>query len=303
MIAFYDQCAIVYLLTYLSNAYTTDGNPTLQLPIFRPRSTIIPPNYSEFTSLEEFNLAAPKGYMSAPFAGASFGIPKIITINLDKRKVEEIRQLMPDVKVSTNDILHGILLKITARFHADSTHSTTEDKQIPPNCRVLFARNMRIPLGLGSEIVGDYARLQCLESTIMKVQNSAIAELSMASRATLADDIGDKYIRECKWFLEYKDRYGALCGNPDFMADTGAVFISNWSSFPYENILFDEISPSELLLSPTKYTSSQAMFVVIAFRGQGLERSLVITINTLHDGIISATKAISEETGLFSYEE
>jgi hypothetical protein len=127
--------------------------------------------------------------------------------------------------------------------------------------------------------------------------------LSTNNRTALAIDIGDRYIRECKWFLEYKGRYGSLCGTPDFMADKGAAVVTNWSSFPYEDIKFDASSPIELLLAPTPFTSSQAMFVVVAFRGQGSERSLVININTLHDGIISATKEVSVETELFTCHE
>ncbi len=159
---------------------------------------------------------------------------------------------------------------------------------------------MRGPLELGSETVGDYVRLQCLEALASEVQGKLISELSAKSRASLTTDVTKEYVNECKWFLEYKERYGSLCGSPDFMADKAAAVVTNWSSFPYENIRFDSISPLELLLAPTPFTSNQAMFVVVAFQGQGSARTLVIKINTLHDGIISATKEVAMETGLFT---
>ena len=162
----------------------------------------------------------------------------------------------------------------------------------------MIARNMRKPLSLSAEAVGDYVRLQCIELNEPDVKKFDLVGLSIISRDSLHEDLGDKYIRECKWFLEYKDRYGSLCGSPDFMADEGAAVITNWSSFPYENIKFDNTSPAELLLAPTKFTSSQAMFVIVSFKGQGTNRSLVITINSLHDEVLIASKAIAEETGL-----
>lgn len=207
-------------------------------------------------------------------------------------------------RISSNDILHAILLKIIYRFNTESGDScATSDPDQISRIRVLFARNMRSVLGLEDWAVGDYVRLQCLEASMSAVQEQTIAELSMANRISLSESIDDKYIRECKWFLEYKDRYGSLCGSPDFMADKGAAVVTNWSSFPYENIIFDHSSPVELLLAPTPFTSSQAMFVVVAFRGKGSERKLVIKINSLHDGVISAVKAVAAESGLFSYEE
>ena len=64
----------------------------------------------------------------------------------------------------------------------------------------------------------------------------------------MKEELGDTYIRECKWFLEYKDRHGVLCGSPDYMADRGAAVVTNWASFPYENIIFEGANPMEIIV-------------------------------------------------------
>lgn len=292
--AFYDQSSIVNFLMNLSDAYSTNGPSTLEKPIFKPRSTLVPPNYPAFLTKEEFDSAAPKGYNSDPsISMGAFSVPKSISISLLDDMTSNLRRSAPTL--SSNDIIHAILLKIIGRFNA------AQDTQEYAKCRVLFARNMRVPFELGSETVGDYVRLQSLELSVAEVNSMSVMDLSLANRSALAESIGDRYIRECKWFLEHKDRYGSLCGMPDFMTDKLAIVITNWSSFPYERIKFDSSDPIELLLAPTPFTSSQGMFVVIAFRGRGSKRSLVIKINSLHDGVISAVKEEAVESGLFSY--
>lgn len=306
--AFYDQSSIVYLLKYLSHAYTlTDVPLTMAKPVFQPRSSIIPADFPPFATLEEFDSAAPKGYTSAPFAGGSFGPPKTLTLTVNKRKVDELRGLSVFKHVSSNDIVHAAILKIVSRFNSAKAHVEVGENHeiIEQPCRVLFARNMRGPLGQGAEVVGDYVRLQSLQvPSVAAAAETDLMELSAASRASLSEEnLHNQYVRECKWFLEYKDRRGpALCGSPDFMADECAAVVTNWSSFPYQDILFDQAGPTELLLAPTPFTSSQAMFVVIAWRGQGVARDLVVVVNSLHEGVISATKSFCEETGLLTLE-
>jgi NRPS condensation-like uncharacterized protein len=293
--AFYDQSSIVNFLMNLSDAYSTNGPSNLAKPVFKSRSTLIPPSYPAFLTKEDFDSAAPKGYNSDPSTSmGDFGVPKSISISLLDDMVSNLRQSTPTL--SSNDIIHAILLKIIGRFN--STQDTQEDVE----CRVLFARNMRVPFGLGSEVVGDYVRLQSLELSLSNVHSMSIMDLSLANRSALTESIGERYIRECKWFLEHQDRYGSLCGMPDFMTDKLAVVITNWSSFPYERIKFDNSDPIELLLAPVPFTSSQGMFVMIAFRRDGSKRSLVVQINSLHDGVISAVKEEAAESGLFSYE-
>jgi hypothetical protein len=308
--AFYDQSSIVYLLTYLSHAYTLSDSPlTMAKPVFKPRSNIVPPDFPAFASLEEFDSAAPKGYTSAPFSGGTFGPPKTLTLIINKEKVSELRGFSVFKHISSNDIVHAALLQIVSRFNCAKARAAAGgdgmEEGIPQqqeqSCRVLFARNMRGPLGLGAEIVGDYVRLQCLQ--VPSVAAMDLMELSAASRASLSEDLGDQYVRECKWFLEYKDRRGpALCGSPDFMTDECAAVVTNWSSFPYQDILFDRSAPIELMLSPTPFTSSQALFVVIAWRGQGAARDLVVVVNSLHEGVIAATREYCEDSGLFIVE-
>ena len=74
-----------------------------------------------------------------------------------------MRRTHPDL--SSNDIIHAFFLKIIDRFNQTSETEFSEGLK----CRVLFARNMRKPVGLGAEVVGDYVRLQCFGVDIVDV--------------------------------------------------------------------------------------------------------------------------------------
>ncbi len=60
-------------------------------------------------------------------------------------------------------------------------------------------------------------------------------------------------------------------GNPnsDFLTDKHAIIVTNWSSFPYEAIAFDESAAIGLLLEKTPFTLGTGGFVRITFSGTG----------------------------------
>ena len=101
--------------------------------------------------------------------------------------------------------------------------------------------------------------------------------------------------------MEFKNWYGRFYPSLDCLNDKGVAIVTNWSSFPYENIIFDHSSPVELLVASTPFLTEVALVAYVTFRGKGSERSLVVKINTLYDGVISAVKALSAESGLFSH--
>lgn len=159
--AFYDQAAIVYLFQFISDVYTHKV-PTITPPRFYPRVNIIPDD-SSFDSENDLLSAAPKGYSTDPMTGITFGAPNTLRLELNSKNINSLRQESGS-KVSSNDIIQGILLKALSLYQADGASGDGDVK-------VYFARDMRGPLGLGREIVGDYVRLELLDAPYCEANN------------------------------------------------------------------------------------------------------------------------------------
>ena len=157
--AFYDQAAIVYLFQFISDVYT-NGIPTITPPRFYPRVNIITKD-SNFESEADLLSAAPKGYSTDPMTGIAFGVPNTLRLELNSKNINSLRQ-NSNSKISSNDIIHGILLKSLSTYQTDDANG---------DVKVYFARDMRAPLGFGREVVGDYVRLELLDAPYSEANN------------------------------------------------------------------------------------------------------------------------------------
>jgi hypothetical protein len=193
--AFYDQAAIVYLFQFIGDVYT-HNIPTLPSPRFCPRVGIIPSG-SSFSSAEDLLSAAPKGYSTDPLTGITFGAPCRLRMELCSPNINALRQSVGS-NVSSNDIIHAMLLKALAQYETESDSSAT--------VKVYFARNMRAPLGLGREVVGDYVRLEFLDCPRPEALGESILQLAERSRAALVSKKHvEAYPRECMFFRDFND--------------------------------------------------------------------------------------------------
>lgn len=301
--AFYDQSAIVYLFTFLSNVYTNNGVPTIVPPIFKSRSNIVETG-NEFTSDLDFVNAAPAGYTVEPLTGLSFSPSLNLVITLNTEKVSILKQESTDTEaqLSSNDILHAIFLKAISKYHA--SRSSSSDIENNENLLSLFfARDMRNPLGFGREITGDYVRLESFTSSLLTVITASILELAQHNRRHINQAIDiQRYARECLWFMDFnKFRPDGSRPNSDFLTDDKSVVVTNWSSFAYENIVFDSSIACELLAEPSSHATPTGCFVKVLFQRIGKQRKISASISTLYPELIEAFRELSHESdGLFS---
>jgi hypothetical protein len=217
--AFYDQGAIVYLFQFIGDIYSHNNVPTIAPPRFYPRVNIIPSD-SSFSSQDDLLSAAPKGYSTDPMTGISFGAPSTLRLELNTEGINTLRQ-SAESKVSSNDIVHGILLKALSNYQA-------EDAAAASNVKVYFARNMRVPLGFGREVVGDYVRLEYLEvpQSDAKSESTTILQLAERSRASLTSNSVEVYPRECMFFRDFNN-YQEGRPNSVFLLDKLAGVVTN----------------------------------------------------------------------------
>jgi hypothetical protein len=286
--AFFDQNSIVYMFTFLSHLYNQDGTePTMDAPHFIPRAHIAK---DHTLPTENFDAFAPKGYMSAPMPELSFGPPITVKMFLDAARVDSFRK-QSGLKLSSNDILHAVLGKALATGREESD----------TNIRVLFARNMRGPLGLGRHVAGDYVRLESLSVPPQVVCSSSLLELAEMNRALVEQPLGDAYVSECAWFLDFRKHHAGR-PNVDFLMDQSSATVTNWSSFPYEQIQFGDSVTAELLLEDTPMMTHNGCFARVSFQGAGSDRRLIAVVNSMNQCVIDNLRAIAAETGLFSCE-
>jgi len=291
--AFYDQNSTVYLFTFLGQLYSQSdatAAPTLPAPTFIPRAHITK-DFTLPTADEDaaaFQSAAPKGYMSAPMPPLAFGPPISQKILLDSARIADFKKTSAAASLSTNDVVHAILAK------AMSTREQDSEK-----CRVMFARNMRTPLGLGRHVAGDYVRLETLSLSREQAVGASLLQLAELNRALVDTPLGDVYTAECAWFLEFHKRHEGR-PNVDFLMDQSAGVITNWSSFPYEDVRFGDSVTTELLLEDTPMMTHSGFFSRISFQGVGKERRLFAVVDTMNQYVIDNLRALAAETGLFT---
>jgi hypothetical protein len=315
---FYDQASIVDMFVFLGHLYCGKDGSEKSPPQFQPRGTLISEGAS-FSSKEEFLAAAPAGYSADPMGALSFGVPLKVELIFDSAKVHAVRKSLAisgAPPLSTNDLLHAALLKGLARVHLQRSTAETSasDDTTNKDIQIFFARNMRHPLSLPVHINGDYVRLEKFACSAGEAANDlSLIELAQLNRSILSVDksqVASKYAEECLWFRDFAHCIGAPGCRPTstFITDKQAGVVTNWSSFPYEQIKFgsDSHGAEELLIEDAPVMTATGCFVRVTFRHRDSEegkriRELVVVVNTLDHDFVDALKAIAEENdGLFA---
>ncbi len=123
-------------------------------------------------------------------------------------------------------------------------------------------------------------------------------QLAERSRAALDSKSVEAYPRECMFFRDFNN---FVEGRPNsvFLLDKSAAVVTNWSSFPYEEIKFDGSANKELLASDTKGVCGNGCFVRVTHRGGVSDRKIMVVIDSLYPTFIDRVRAICDESGLF----
>jgi hypothetical protein len=326
---FYDQNSVVYFFIFLSHLYSNENKPTIPPPIFQPRCSLVNPHKVYFTNPNEYQDSAPKGYQPCEFE-SRFGVPLTLKLQFNATVIEKYKSYS-SIPLSGNDLFHAVLSIASLKFRhetcSDPSSQLTLSSEVPS--RVLFARNMRPLLDRPPQTTGDYVRLEVLHppessdtsqvdqsaSTLTQLQKDVVfyaqysrQHLQQTSFPFHGSDtpITSIYETECAWFLEYSER-NPLAGNPSgaFMNDPFACIVTNWSSFPYENIEFIDESGGcrctveEILIEQSGTAMGCGCYCRIIFAGQGTNRKVIACLETLHSRMISLIQEIIEETQLF----
>lgn len=302
---FFDQGGVVSLLRSLASAYKADA-PVADAPPFLPR-VLLAPEDKQFASPDEFASATPKGYNTNPLEyTAGFAPPSSdVTFTVDSAAVDALRRVGEEsqtpLKLSSNDFIHALLLKALIQ----SLPTEDDDKPV----RIMFARNMRKLAGVDERVHGDYVRTQQFSILGSDARRMSLTELALGNRRQL-DDAYEKDLEEFKkevmWFRDFRAFGNEGFPNCDFHNDPRAVMVTNWSSFPYQDIRFfndNEAQSGARTLLVEKPTSMFLLggFAIVGFdhpEEEGGARRLVVNVVTRNNAFSDSLKALVAESVL-----
>jgi hypothetical protein len=138
------------------------------------------------------------------------------------------------------------------------------------------------------------------------VQSSSLIELAEENRPNIASDESavTGFKRERQWFMEY-DRFHDGSPNAEYLTDQSAALVTNWASYQYDDIRFDNSSVQELLID-TSYAygglCGVGCFVIVTFRiDDDGKKTIIAIVNTTYATFLDSIKSLSDEyDGLFT---
>lgn len=292
--AFIDQASLFYFIKYLSHVYSGEVS-CLKKPVLADIENLCGHEDAPVSlDLNQFRSNAEKvGLKHVPCISELYANPLSIANNqvylhLNTSRLETLKQQSRS-RISKNDIMHGILLKM---YSQDSILSDDSEMHFG------FACNMRKMLGLGEEYMGNILHFPYMEA--IKVANAKkldISELAEISRKNVnAIRISD-YQEKIRWFKALRaHRESAIQYVPLPYVDSCFWGHTNWASFSYQDIAFQK---SQVLALWTPPFPANLKFTVTLFDRRDNESSLVIPLN-LSDQLLSKVYEMAKNTELFS---
>ncbi|EFA83221.1 hypothetical protein PPL_04011 [Heterostelium album PN500] len=241
--AYFDQSSIFYFLKYQSHIYTYGKDKMkLKKPELVSLDFLVSKDY-QVDSIEQFKtLGEELGYYykNATAANDQASSTPLESLVLDIYfNTEEFDKLkkQTDKYLSTNDIIHGVLLKM---YSFNPSYGDDDDFCLKYNC------NMRKLSNLGEESIGNIVYGDCFIVKVRDMRNKSILELAIANRECLAKLSLDGMKKETTW-MHYAQHYKQ---NPhqfgNGKANPIACRASSWTGFDYDTISYGTAKPKQL---------------------------------------------------------
>ena len=296
--ALLDQSSMVYFFKYLSQVYSfgRDGI-SLQKPNLVDVDSLFPNVKSayDFKSVADFRARSEAiiGFKHTPpevnntlprKTDKTKPSPKLeshTTVNLTF-KLSEINKLKNKAEqyLSVNDIIHGILLKI---------YSFNPDLSLDENFCFGFVCNMRKHCRLGEEAIGNIISHPLIGLTLKDIKSKTPLELALCNRQRMSNITPEFFKKSLDWYTHLqKYNENPLHYNIGFNSLNARV--TNWTSFDYDNILFDSASP--IALKTPCFAS--ARINIISFDTKENEKQLKTSVSVSPVGLDLLTELESK---------
>jgi hypothetical protein len=192
--------------------------------------------------------------------------------------------------ISPNDLIHAIFWRIIAL-----------DPSLSPDQRftLSYGCNMRNSCGLGPQVLGNIIDSRRYTLTVAKIKEKELVDLAIINRENLMGLNPEDYRKKLAWFTaltEFKENVGDYL--PINCLDPKQPILTNWTSFNYDEINFDNSTPVCLdsPVIPGVFNAS-----VVSFRFIEGKKFLTMPIE-IPMGITNQVKEFAAKTGLFFVE-
>lgn len=293
----FDHASIFYIIKYLSHIYSYGrNNISLEKPDLKDIELVFKDDIKSinFKDIEEvrmygeiemgfkYNPISAIDLKSTPTSEESL----LLILKFNSIEINKLKN-MPGQYLSTNDIIHAILLKI---YTFNSNLLPTD------NFCLRFACNMRKRCGLGDETIASVVHLGRVVLKIEDIRNKTITELAIINRQCLSKVNIDNFKKDIAW-NGYIQKYNENPLNYLANSDPLTCRITNWTTFDYDNIKFDSITPSSLI-SPCL-----ALYGVnpLVFEINEDNQKIITTSISLPKSSLNSIKELEQTTNLFSY--
>ncbi|KAM9969565.1 hypothetical protein ACTFIR_001401 [Dictyostelium discoideum] len=246
----FDQSSMYYFFKYLSMIYSNNcenEKVTLKKPIIIDGQDFYDKDQPSLTDLQNFRDYGKQflGYTYTPFGSDSSSgddtsseKPKIenitIKVNFNLIEIENlIKSIKTDYYLSTNDIIHSIIIKILSM-----NESISDDEEF----RLRYTCNMRKRCNLSEEHIGNFGFQQNLLFKVSDIKNKSILELAKINRKDVSEFTNDNFFKTITWHNKMQNLKELPLNYLGKQVPT-ITNISNWTSFDYNKISFDGIKP------------------------------------------------------------
>ena len=277
--ALFDQASAVYLFTYLANCYSNNGKSSLAKPTLVALDALHPKKPLVFEDLQShrsfgqkcgFSYVADKSEFYKRVTSAYPGV--LAELKFPLSALTTLKNQSAQF-ISENDILHALLLKMYA---LDPTLSLEQELCFTFPC------NMRKRCDLTESTIGNVVGSCALSLTVDSIRSADLVTLAAKNRTALNTTTAEGYKEYLMWYKSFpqfkqiaKDYLPTTFIRPHYF---GA---SSWSTFPYENIRFDEETPTKLA-TPSVATLGIS---IICFEIQGNDKVLTTSVGFSKESI------------------
>lgn len=287
----FDQSSTFYFFKYLSYLYTYGFNISLPEPYLINTDILEEGCSKAFESLEDLRAYGEllMGVKYSPrksnnLNSLSYSDPDLsINLTFDLNEIDKFKTFSVQ-HISANDVIHAILLKI---------YSSNPDL-LPEQVFCLnFPCNMRKRCGVGENAIGNIINHARISLTIEEIRKATVLELALMSRKCISEVTTVDFAKNLTWYREIEERGESSL---DYMPtlDFLNCRATNWSTFPYHQIQFDECYPFELK-APCYATYGVN---VIAFYTKNNEKKLKTSV-CIRSSYLNAIKELEVNTKVF----
>eukprot|EP01132_Coremiostelium_polycephalum_P005574 gene5574-6940_t len=228
-------------------------------------------------------------------------VPESILLGLifNTEEIRKFKQQTPEY-ISTNDVIHAILLKI---YSFNPLFTPDQDFCMK------YMVNMRKLCSMYEEVIGNIAYGHCFVIKIEEMRSKSLLELALINRKYFSQLNLEGFKVEVTW-MKYLQKYNE---NPlEYLEKKNLVGcrVSNWNTFNYDSIKFnsssgskeidDESSPPFAIYCPSLATHSNLNMLTF---DNSFGPKTIITSIYIPSSCLNSIQDLEKSTNLFTFKQ